>query len=278
MDITIVYLNYLMKRDLLQSLESLLCDLANCPYAVAVVVADNSGNRDGIRYALRQQFPSVQYVDCGGNVGFGRGNTIGFQHVSARYYFALNCDTLIPHGSRTIERIIRFMDEHPRIGCIGPKLINSDGSVQSSRYRFDWRALMVKPFRHLGWDKKYRWAKRQADRLQMNDVDSESTRPVDWVLGAALVVRREVVEQVGWFDPRYFMYMEDADWCRAMWAGGWPVYYVHDIAIVHRHERGSAAVPGLFRALLKNSLTRMHARSWLQFLWKWRNQFHRYAP
>ncbi|MEK7084735.1 MAG: glycosyltransferase, partial [Patescibacteria group bacterium] len=86
--------------------------------------------------------------------------------------------------------------------------------------------------------------------------------------------RKEVVDDIGWFDPRYFIYMEDCDFCRTMWEAGWPVYYVHDIRIKHAHTRESAKVPGI-KAILKNKLSRIHVKSWMQYLWKWRKT-HRF--
>lgn len=269
-DLNIVFVNYHTRDDILTAIRSVVSDISSCPYDVQITVADNSGNSDTIKEVLHGEFPQVTYIDCGGNAGFGKGNTIGFRATPARYYLAQNRDTIIPEGARVIPRMIRFMDEHPRIGCIGPKLLNTDGSVQESCYRFDLRSILIKPLRHIQWDKEYRWVQRAIDRLLMRDFDHEKTQPVDWVLGAAMMVRKEVVDLIGWFDERYFLYFEDADWCRTMWAHGWPVYYVHDIAIIHRYARESARIPGLVRALVKNDLTRTHAKSWMKFLWKWR--------
>jgi GT2 family glycosyltransferase len=277
-DITIVLLNYFMKEDILKAVDSVMRDISGCPYQVQVVVTDNSENKDGIKEALAERFPRVSYIDCGGNVGFGVGNTIGFKSAEARYYFALNRDTVIPDNSQTIERIIRFMDEHPKIGAIGPKLLNMDGTLQYNCHRFDVASILIKPLKHLNWDTKYAWVKRRTDRLLMKDFDHESTRPVDWVSGAAIVVRAEAVKDAGWFDERYFMYMEDADWCHSLWEHGWPVYYVHAILVKHAHARESAKVPGIMKALFKNKLARIHTASWLKYLWKWRKNHKYYAP
>ncbi len=279
-DINIVFLNYLMKDDIIKAVASVLADIKDCPYDVQITVADNSENKDNIKEAL-QNFDvipvkaGIQYIDCGGNVGFGRGNTIGFQATPARYYFALNRDTIIPENSRVIERLIKFMDDHPKIGCIGPKLLNMDGSLQYSCYRFDLSSILIKPLKHIHFDEKYKWVKKHADKLIMTDFDHNKTQPVDWVLGAAMVVRQEVVDDIGWFDERYFMYLEDCDWCRRMWEAHWPVYYVHNIVIMHTHARESAKVPGIWKALFKNKLARIHAKSWWQYLWKWRGN-HKY--
>ena len=169
------------------------------------------------------------------------------------------------------------MDGHPQIGCIGPKLLNMDGTLQYSCYRFDLPSILIKPLKQIHFDRKYRWVKLRTDHLLMTDFDHESTRPVDWVLGAAMVVRKEVVDHIGWFDDRYFMYLEDCDWCRRMWDVGWPVYYVHDIVIRHKHARDSAKIPGLLRALFKNKLARIHASSWIKYLLKWRGKHKYYA-
>lgn len=269
-DINIVFVNYKMRDDILRAVESVVADTVDSPYSVQVTVADNSENCDNIREALLQKFPCVSYIDCGGNVGFGKGNTIGFQAEPARYYFALNRDTVIPRDTAVVRRIVEFMDAHPKIGCIGPKLLNMDGTLQYSCYRFDLPSMLIKPLKQINFDKKYVWVKKHTDRLLMKDFDHKKTQPVDWVLGAAMVVRREVVDEIGWFDERYFMYLEDADWCRRMWDAGWPVYYVHDVEIHHAHARESAKVPGIFKALFKNKLARIHLESWVRFLWKWR--------
>lgn len=274
-DITIVFVNLNMRADILNAIQSIVDDTRDCPYKVKIVVADNSNNSDGIRQALAEKYPEVVYIDCGGNIGFGQGNTRGFQAAPARYYFALNRDTVIPENSKTIERLVRFMDEHPKIGCVGPKLLNMDGTLQYSCYRFDLPSIFIKPLKQLNWDQKYKWVKKYTDRLLMRDFDHNETRPVDWVLGAAMVVRKEVIDQIGWFDERYFAYLEDCDWCHTMWDRGWPVYYVHDIIIKHAHARESAKVPGIIKALIKNKTARIHLASWCKYLWKWRGK-HKY--
>ncbi len=272
-DINIVFVNYFTKNDILDAVDSVLKDIASCSYTVQITVADNSENKDSIKEDLAVKFPIVKYIDCGGNIGFGKGNTVGFKATPARYYFALNRDTTIPGNTKVIERIIKFMDEHPKIGCIGPKLLNTDGTLQYSCYRFDWQSILIKPLKQINFDKKYKWVKKFSDRLLMKDFDHNSTMPVDWVLGAAMVVRQEVIDQVGSFDERYFMYLEDSDWCRTMWNHGWSVYYVHDIIITHKYTRESAKIPGIIKALVKNKLARIHLKSWLQYVWKWRLNF-----
>src|SRR3989344_514252 len=241
-DINIVYVNYLMKEDILKAVSSVLTDILGCPYDVQITVVDNSENKDDIKEDLEKLYPEVKYIDAGGNIGFGKGNNKGFKSTESRYYFAFNMDQ----------------------------------TLQDTCYRFDFKSIIVKPFKQINFDKKYNWVKKYTNRLLMKDFDHNTTRPVDWVLGAAMVVRKEVVDEIGWFDDRYFMYLEDCDWCRTMWDNGWPVYYVHDIVIQHRYARASAEIPGVLKALLKNKLARIHLISWFKYILKWRGKFKYY--
>jgi GT2 family glycosyltransferase len=278
-DILIVFLNYNSKDLILRAVDSVLKDLNGSQITAQIVVADNSLNTDGVKEALYDKFNGiVKYVDCGGNVGFGLGCNVGFATDVARYYAALNPDIFIPENSNTIEKIIKFMDEHPKIGIVGPKLLNEDGTLQYSCYRFDIGSILVKPFKQLNLENKYKIIKKFVDRLQMKDFDHNETTPVDWVMGSAMFARKEAIDDVGFFDDRYFMYMEDSDWCRRMWESGWAVYYLHDAVIYHGHARDSAKTPGIFRALLKNRLARIHLVSWIKYLWKWKFNFKYYAP
>ncbi len=276
-DVTVVFVNYKMKADILRAAAAVISDLSGSALSVEIVVVDNSANVDGIREALSSALPSVKYIDAGGNVGFGTGNTIGFKTYPARYYFALNRDTDMNGGTKVMDRLVAFMDANPLVGICGPKLVYPDGRLQSSCYRFDLPSILVKPFKQAKLDEKLPLVKRLVSRLQMADFDHASTRPVDWVLGAALLVRGEAIQEVGWFDERYFMYLEDCDWCRTMWERGWKVYYVHDIEITHVHERESAKVPGIISAILKNKLARIHGASWFRYLAKWSFKHRNYA-
>lgn len=136
---------------------------------------------------------------------------------------------------------------------------------------------MIKPFKHINWDKKYRFIKKYSERLEMREFEHNETRPVDWLLGAALILRHECARAIGWFDERYFMYLEDCDLCQKFWERGTAVYYLHDIVVTHAHERASASVPGALTALIKNKMARVHLRSWMQYLWKWRRHHKFYA-
>ncbi|MBI5023119.1 MAG: glycosyltransferase [Candidatus Magasanikbacteria bacterium] len=139
--------------------------------------------------------------------------------------------------------------------------------LQYSCYRFPdfWIPLYRRS--SLGEFKKNR---RKVARYLMNDFNHERNQPVDWIMGSAMFARASALEQTGLFDERYFMYFEDCDLCRRFWDANWPIYYIHDIKIKHRHGKGSAKVPGFLSSIMKNPLTRVHITSWLKYMWKWR--------
>ncbi len=266
-DIGVVIVNYKMKEHIEKCLTSLFPQIARSTLNISVVVVDNASD-DHINLFLLEHFPQVTCVMLQKNEGFGKAQNVGMRSMEAKYYFILNPDTVFTENDRTLERLYHFMESRPKVGMAGPKLLNSDGSLQHSCWRFPtfWQPLFSRT--RLG--EKGR-GKMISDHYFMKDFDHESTRPVDALMGSAMFVRGEAIKNVGRFDERFWMYFEDVDWCIRMWEAGWFVYYIHDIVLKHRHGRGSAKVPGIFRAFFKNKLARVHFFSWIKYFLKWRD-------
>jgi len=141
------------------------------------------------------------------------------------------------------------MDEHPEAGACGAQLLFPDGTLQLSCRRFpDLRTFLVRrtPFRRFLWG-----SSANAYHL-MADIDHHLAQPVDWLLGACLLVRREIINTVGLMDESYYLYVEDIDWCYRMKQRGWQVWYVPSAKIIHHHLAVSD------KALLSQ-------RSWIHF-------------
>ncbi|MFH1286288.1 MAG: glycosyltransferase family 2 protein [Candidatus Magasanikbacteria bacterium] len=272
-DISIVIVNYKMKEDIEKCLVSLYKDIEGLPLDIGVVVADNH-SEDGIDDLLREKFPNVEVIIQETNPGFGTSQNAGMKRSEASYYFVLNPDTVFSSDSSIIARMHSFMEEYKKIGMIGPKIIYPDGSLQYSCWRFPKHLQPLYQRTKLGKTKR---GKKRVDHHHMTAFDHNETRPVDAIMGSAMFARNEAVKDVGVFDERYWMYYEDIDWCLRMWEAGWPVYYVHDIVIIHAHGRGSAKVSGVFKAFIKNKLARVHIYSWLKFIWKWKGRVKLYT-
>lgn len=265
-DINAVIVNWKMKEDIDKCLDSFFNDLGEGRLKAVVHVVDNSRNSDGIKEMIREKYPEVEYIDPGGNIGFGKAQNLGFARHRASFYLALNPDCEFPSGERVLERMVGSMQEDPEMGMAGPKLLNLDGSLQYSCCRFP--AFLDQIGRRLGWDKRSKRFRKRVDHYLMRDFDHERTVPVDWIMGSFMLVKREVAEKVGFFDDRFFMYFEDCDWCRRVWRAGWKVYYLHDIRVKHGHRRDSAESRA-WKSILTNPITRVHIKSWLKYFWKW---------
>lgn len=265
-DIVVTIVNYKMAEEIRRLLESLKKDMAGTNLKTQITVVDNTPG-DGAWLMLKNNFPEVKYLAQDYNLGFGAGQNVALKHLEAKYYFILNPDTIFPAGEYVLQRLLEFMEAHPKIGLIAPKLLNKDGTLQYSCYRFPDFFIPLYRRSNLGLRPGN---KKKVDHYLMKDFDHNSTRPVDWLMGSAMFVRGEALKRIGLFDERYFMYFEDCDLCRRFWETHWPVYYVHDIKIIHRHGKGSAQVPGFWRSIWQNRLTRVHIISWFKYMWKWR--------
>jgi GT2 family glycosyltransferase len=274
-DVCITVVNYKMKEHIERCFVSLFEDLQGENLNIKVIVVDN-GSSDGIKNFLAEKYPSVECIELPENVGFGKAQNVGLKSAEAKYYFVLNPDTYFKPGGKIIRQLHDWLEAHPKVGMVGPKIVYPDGSLQYSCYRFPGllHPLVSRGNFETGWGKKLH------DTALMRDFDHNETRPVDWVMGSAMFVRGSAMQEVGMFDDRFWMYYEDSDWCRRMWEKGWPVYYAHHIVLEHLHGRGSAKVPGTFTALFKNKLARVHLLSWLKYAWKWRGntKFYSHAP
>jgi hypothetical protein len=226
------------------------------PAAWEAVVVDNASPGGGLE-ALQRDFPAVRWLVNSENLGYARGCNQGLAAVSADYHLLLNPDIVVLPGA--LAELLDFADRHPRAGIIGPQLLNEDGSVQDSCRRFyTFRTLLLRRT-VLG---KLFPDSQTVRRHLMRDFDHASPRPVDWVLGGCLLVRREALARCGAMDERFFLYFEDVDWCYRMWQAGFEVVYTPQARFVHRHRRSSA------RGTFSRSFW-LHLGSLISFYEKW---------
>ncbi len=227
MELSIVILNWNVAEMLAACLRALPEACGGWWERTEVIVVDN-GSVDGSVEMVRGEFPGVRVIALGENRGFTRGNNVGIRAARGRYVLVLNPDTVAHGGS--IAKLCEYMEGHREVGIAGPRLVNGDGSTQSSRRRFPtvWTALVeFTPLqRYLGGAGVLR-------RFYVEDRGDDEEQYVDWVSGAALICRREMLEQVGPFDTGYFMFSEEMDLCRRAGEAGWRVAYVPEAEITH---------------------------------------------
>jgi len=226
-----------------------------------VIVVDNASS-DGTPTMVRERHPWVKLIAGRKNVGFSRGVNIGIREARGEYFLILNPDTVVHPDS--IERLLGFMKRTPSAGIVGPKLVYSDGTLQYSCRRFyTWKVLVL---RRTILGKILKNSAAVADHL-MHDFDHASTREVDWILGACLLVRRRAVESVGLLDERFFLYFEDVDWCYRMRQKGWKVFYHAEAVVIHSYARESA------QSVINRSVI-AHLASLIRYYDKWNPVFY----
>lgn len=196
-----------------------------------VIVVD-SASSDGSAEMVKEEFPWVTLLAQQENVGFPRGNNIGMAQSRGRYLLLLNPDTEVIADA--LPRMVAYLDAHPDIGALGPQLLNPDGSVQSSRRRFPTLATGFL---------ESTWLAGQFPGIHEHyyalDLPDNAIADVDWVVGACILVPRDVYEQVGPMDEAYFMYSEELDWCRRIKDTGRRVVYYPEAQIMHHYGKSS---------------------------------------
>ncbi len=255
--ITVCYRTPNMIRMLLRGFEK--AGLA-FPYEYILV---NNAPGDGTSEMVRELFPWVTVIDSPGNVGYGVGNNLGLKAAQGEYVMIVNPDIVVFSGE--LEKLVAEADRKPEVGIFGPKLLNPNRTPQRSFYRFPDYLIPVYRRTPLG---SLPWGKKAIDRYLMKDVEPSETIEVDWVLGGAQLIRRQVLDDLGGLDERYFMYFDDVDLCRSAWAKGWRVAYVPHAWLVHFHQRESDT--GSVFGVLFNRTTRVHIASAVKYFWKYR--------
>lgn len=188
------------------------------------IVVDNA-SADGSAVMVQQEFPAVQLIVNAQNRGYAAANNQGLRAARGRYVLLLNPDTVILDDA--LANLVRFLDEHPRAGAVGGRLVNADGSFQHGAFRFPTLTMTLLDFfpRHRLLDSALngRYPRAWYDHAF----------PIDHPLGACLAVRRETLAQVGLLDEGFFMYCEEVDWCQRIKRAGWEIWYVPDAPVIH---------------------------------------------
>jgi GT2 family glycosyltransferase len=192
-----------------------------------VLVVDNA-SEDRSPDRIAEGYPHVRVIRREVNGGFARANNEAFGQARGGHYFLLNSDAQALPGSIAV--MLAYLENHPRCGLVAPRLINRDGSLQYSCWRFPrWDITALEAL----YLYKCLPAAQAGERLLSGYWDHGRAREVDWVMGAAMLLRRAVVDTVGGFDERYFMFGEDMEWCWRIRRAGWSIDYEPTAGVVH---------------------------------------------
>ena len=226
--VTAIVVSYNAREVLARCLEALDTD------RLEVIVVDNASG-DGSPALVRERFPAVTLIEAGANVGFGAANNIGMREASGDFYALINSDAWALGDG--LERLVDFAAANPCYGIVGPRIEGEDGALQLSVRGFPtvWRLCT-----------EYFLLRKLAPRTRALNAfygagfDYEEVREADWLMGAALVVRRGLVEEIGGFDERFFLFSEEVDLCYRARAAGWSVAFTPGATFVHRGGASTA--------------------------------------
>jgi GT2 family glycosyltransferase len=242
MKLSIVIVSWNTRALLVDCLNSLAEAIAK---DVEVLVVDNASDDDSVA-VVREKFPWVKLIANRENVGFATGNNQAIRQSTGEYALLLNPDTIVLPGALTT--LMAFMDEKPKAGMAGSRVLNPDGTLQTSAYpaptlfRELWRLFHLDAL----------WPRGVYD---MDDWPTDVNRKVDVLLGACILCRRQALDQIGLMDEKYFMYSEEVDLCYRVRQAGWAIYWVPAAKIIHYGGQSTAQVAGeMFLRLYQGKL------------------------
>lgn len=250
-DIAVIIVNWKVRALLEKCLDSIIENTEG--YQVNIYVVDNDSH-DGTSEMIMMEYQEVKMIALPRNIGFAAANNLALKQAKAKNYILLNPDTEIMPGF--FSTIINYFNQHPQIGIVGPKILNSDGSLQLSVRRSpdllsqtltllklqnilsSERALekyVVKIFIPLfSRIRKFFVGNKILPYYLAKDFDYNREQSVEQIMGAAMVIRPEVFDKIGYFDERFFIWFEEVDFCRRARQAGFTIQYLPTAKILHQ--------------------------------------------
>lgn len=254
-------------------LEGCLRSLSRCGDLVGEITVVDNASSDGSPRTVGEILPHARLVANPVNLGFARGANQGLRHGRSPFVLLLNAD--VSFEPEALAALLSFAERHEKALLTVPRLRHPDGSPQAScRSFYDLTVVLLRrtPLGRLRPDHP---ALRR--HLQL-DADPSLPRPVDWAMGAAWLLRRSAIEKVGLLDERYFLYLEDVDYCWRIRRAGGEVWYAPQSVMTHHYGRGSRGFRPWKREVRAHALSALlYAERWSDWIFRLRTLLHRWA-
>ena len=265
MDVSVIYVNWNSAEEILESIRTVREKTQGVSYEIIVV--DNASAQGT---APLEADPAIRLIKNPVNAGFGAGCNLGARHSTGRYLFFFNPDTRMENDATSI--LTAFLDAHPQAGAAGPKVLDASGQIHFGAAR-SFHCLTNEFLEHSALT--FRFPKnRILGQPYLSYWDHDSTRKVDSLIGAAMLVRRDVFEAIDGFDEQYFLYCEEVDLCKRIWNAGYCIQYVHTAVITHLEKHCADQYFKDFHALILQHLRSLsiymkkHHGAFQAFLWR----------
>ncbi len=263
MELSIIVTNYKNPELLKICLDSI--KKSSLPESCEIIVSDSETIED-TELMMREDFPEIIFLPSKENIGFSGTVNRGLAKCQGEFILILNGDMIMKKDS--IRILLDFIKDRSDVGIVGPQLLNFNDTLQNSCCRFYSPLTIIYRRTFLG---NFSFAKKHLDRFLMKDFDHQSIKEVDWLMGSALMTRKETVKKIGKMDEKFKLYFEDVDWCRRFWENGYKIIYNPQSKMYHYHGRGSAG-KNVFRLLISNKLAWIHILSGIRYFWKFRGK------
>lgn len=261
MELSIIITTYKNPELLKVCIDSIKKNISITDYEM--IVAENEAEeKTGLM--MREDYPEITYLPFKRNDGLQFLVRKAYEKTYGDYVLIMNGDIIIKKNS--IEKLLDYIKNNPKVGMIGPKLLNFNETLQYSCYRFYQPITIIYRRTFLG---KLKFAQKHLDNFLMKDYDHKEPKEVDWFMGAAYIVSRKAVEKVGLMDQRFKLYFEDIDWCRRFWMNGYKVVYYPLAEMYHYHGKGSDSSRGVIKSLISNKLAWIHIISAIKYFLKY---------
>ena len=225
-----------------------------------ILVVDISSEIETQNVVL-EEFPKTKLLQFKENIGYTKGVNEGIKKSTGDYILILNSD-IVPLKN-SIETLFDYMKKNKDIGLVGPQLLNFDGSPQQSCFGF-YNSIII-GYRRVGY---LPFKKRILRSFMLENKDLSVIQSVDWLMGSALMARREAINKVGFMDEKFFLYFSDVDWAKRFWENGYKVIYYPLVQIYHYHRRISKTKSWIID-IFTNRQSQQHIKDGLQYLLKW---------
>lgn len=248
LDLSVVIVGWNAKQYLKLCLDSLIA--APPRRSMEILVVDNASS-DGSAEMIEARYPHVKLIKSPTNLGFSKGNNVALRQVEGRYIALVNPDVVVLPGC--LDALADFLDQNPRVGDVGPRVLNPDSTMQSSCQRFPslWNQLCSA----LGLASKFKKCKLFAGQ-DMFFLPHDRPLTVDIIVGCFSMIRRETFNDVGLLDEDLFIYGDDVDWCRRAWNEGWQVMFHPGAQAIH--HRGQITAPYPVRFAVEQQRSSLH--------------------
>lgn len=246
MELSLAIVSYNAREELEACLSSVVAETEDG--TPEIIVADNA-SADGSVAMVQDRFPGVDVLESNENLGFARASNLCWRRAHRPLVLFLNSDTVVPQGA--LARMVAIMNDRGDIGALGPLLKNADGSIQMSfGNMLSLSAELRQKLLNAGYRNGRGPLRGYVEKLHARE------RTVDWVSGACLLTRRELLERVGGFDEEFFLYSEDVDLCARLRAQGARILFTPAIEIIH--HRGRSVETDRDKAYVESQRSRLH--------------------